>query len=246
MRCKNFCALRVELNLLVDANVNLCEVVAVESLAEHLSAIEDIVLLELLLSTEDIPCRVELLVLLADGLGLLSVVGLQLLFLVSELFLIGAEVLDACIQTCHIAVKPVDGLVELSNMDVLSLKFSTELLKVVVLLDELSLKVLDGLAHLVTLKACLAELLLEFGYELTVFLHALGNELHLLLDDGGLVSTLTVLGDGDTVLGGVNLIEPLLDIVERTHHIVNLIITRLDDRTERVVLYVSGIHLLLS
>ena len=156
MRRQDFSRLGIELYLLVDTDINLRKVVAVEALAEHLSSIENIVLLQFLLCTEDIPSRVQLLVLSADGLRLLVALRLQLSLLLSKVRLLSAQVLHACIQACHITVESADGLIELSDVYVLRLQFSTQLLQFSVFLYELSLKVLDGLLHLVSLEARLA------------------------------------------------------------------------------------------
>lgn len=71
MRRQYLSRLRVKLYFLVHADINLCEVVAVEALTENLSIVKNIVLLKLLLSAEDIPCGVQLLVLATDGLDFL-------------------------------------------------------------------------------------------------------------------------------------------------------------------------------
>ena len=121
-------------------------------------------------------------------------------------------------------------------MDVLLLQFGTQRAKLLVLLDELSVEGLDGLLHLLTLEARRAELLLQLLDQIAVLLHTLGDKLDILLDHGRLVTTFAILRHRHTVFGLVDLGKALLNLVQRTHHIIDLIITSRDNRTQRVVL----------
>lgn len=143
MRREDFSRFRIELYLLIDTNVNLREVVPVEALAQHLSAAEDIVLLQFLLSAEDIPRSIQLLVLRADGLRFFVALILQLCFLLRKISLLSVQVLNTGIQACHITVESVDGLIEFSNVNILCLQFSTQLFQLTILLYELSLQILN-------------------------------------------------------------------------------------------------------
>ena len=117
MHGENLGGLRVELDLLIDADVNLGEVALIKVRLEHLRAIEYALFLQLLLGAEYEPCCVELLVLSVDGLSLLR---------------------RLCLEARHVVVECVDSLVELGDVDVLGVEFGAQLLQLVVLLVNLS------------------------------------------------------------------------------------------------------------
>ena len=131
--------LRIELDFLVDADVDLREVALVEVRLQNAVTLNDVLLLEFLLRTEDKPSGVELLVLVANGLTLLLALGLQIL---------------------NMRVQVRDLLVELRDVDVLRVEFCTELLQLLVFLLELLHHALDGGLQLVALHRTLAHLLL--------------------------------------------------------------------------------------
>ena len=143
--------LRIELDFLVDADVDLREVALIEVRLQNAVTLDDVLLLEFLLRAEDKPSGVELLVLVADGLTLLLALGLQIL---------------------NMRVQVRDLLVELRDVDVLRVEFCTELLQLLVFLLELLHHALDGGLQLVTLHRTLAHLLLQLVDKLAVALHS--------------------------------------------------------------------------
>ena len=206
----------VELDLLVDTDINLGEVVLVEVRLQHLTLVEDVLLLEFLLRAEDEPGSVDLLVLGRDGLSLLGVLLSQ-----------GSDVL---IEASHL-------LVELGDVDVLLVEFLAQGLQLLVFLLHLLGQVVDDLLQLVTLDAALTHLLLQLVDELLVLLHGRLDELHVLLDAKLGVGTFTFLGNCHAVLCLCDLTEALLDVTQGGHHVVDLIVFLGNDLFQRVALH---------
>ena len=152
MHGQQFSRLRVQLDLLVNTDIDLREVVLVEVTLQHLTILQDALFLQLALRTEHEPSGIQLLVLRIDGLGLLLALGLQVL---------------------DVGVLISDGLVELRDMDILSIQLCTQLLQGLITLLQLLGQVDDGLLELITLYSALTHLLLQFLDQLTVLSHAL-------------------------------------------------------------------------
>ena len=152
MHGQQFSRLRVQFDLLVNTDIDLREVVLVEVALQHLTILQDALLLQLALRTEHEPSGIQLLVLCIDGLGLLLALGLQVL---------------------DVGVLISDGLVELRDMDILSIQLCTQLLQGLITLLQLLGQVDDGLLELITLYSALTHLLLQFLDQLTVLSHAL-------------------------------------------------------------------------
>ena len=122
--------LGVEFYLLVYPYVNLRKVALVEISLQNLAVLQDVLVLQFLLSTEYEPRRIELFILVADGLRLRCALALE----------VG-----------HRRVKIVHRLVKFSDMNVLCVKFRTKLLKLLVFLIKLLDEVFHCLLQLVTL-----------------------------------------------------------------------------------------------
>ena len=152
MHGKQFSRLRVQFDLLVNTDIDLRKVVLVEVTLQYLTILQDALLLQLALRTEHEPSGIQLLVLCIDGLGLLLALGLQVL---------------------DVGVLISDGLVELRDMDILSIQLCTQLLQCLITLLQLLGQVDDGLLELITLHRALTHLLLQFLDQLTVLSHAL-------------------------------------------------------------------------
>ena len=210
--------LAVELDLLVDTDVDLCEVALVEVALKHLTFYKHIVLLKFLAGAKDEPSGVELLVLRRDGLSLLGVLS--------------GEVGDVGVQIGHL-------LVELSNMDILLVEFLTQSLELLVFLLHLLRQVVDDLLQLSTLHAALANLLLELVNEFLVLFHDRLDELEVLLDTLGGVGTLALLGKRHTILGLSDFAEAFFNVTQRGHHVVDLIVFLGDNLLEGVALLLS-------
>ena len=75
-------------------------------------------------------------------------------------------------------------------------------------------------------------MLLQLSNQLAVLLHACSNELHILLELLLLGSALAILQEGYTVLCLVYLVEPVLNLVDGTHHVVQLTILLSNDTVE--------------
>ena len=152
MHGQQFSRLRVQLDLLVNTDIDLREVVLVEVTLQHLTILQDALLLQFALRTEHEPSGIQLLVLRIDGLGLLLALVLQI---------VNGSVLIS------------DGLVELRDMDILSIQLCTQLLQCLITLLQLLGQVDDSLLELITLHRALTHLLLQFLDQLTVLSHAL-------------------------------------------------------------------------
>ena len=178
--------------------------------------------LQLLLGTEYIPCSVELLILSIDHLSLLTA-------------FLG--------KVAGLGVQVVDRLIKSSNVDILAIQLLTECLELLLLLNQLLLQVLDGLLELVALDRAVSQLLLQLGEELLVLLHASSDELHILLELLSLGGTFAILQEHHTVLGLINLVETILNLIESAQHIIQFAILLCDDAVERISLRltVSGI-----
>ena len=203
MHCQDLGRLRVELDLFLHSNVNLCEIALVEIRLQHLVTIQDALLLKLLLRSEHKPRGVELLVLSVDGLSLLR---------------------RLCLEARHVVVECVYSLVELGDVDVLGVEFGAQLLQLVVLLVNLSYEVFNGLAELLALDARFAHLLAQLLDEGAVLLHSVRYELNVLDNLAALVGALAVLDDTHTVLCLVNFAQTFLDLVEGLHHVVDFVV----------------------
>lgn len=210
------CRLGVELDFLVDTDVNLGKVVLVEVGLQHLAILHDMLFLEFLLGAEDKPCGVELLILVADGLGLLLGVGLQ--------------VLDIVVEVVYL-------LVEFGDVYILGVEFGLESLQLLRLVVELLGKVADGLAQLVAVEAALAQLLLQTLHELTVAGHGIGYKLDVLLNLRRLVGAFALAGYAQSVFSLIDGAQPFLDFIERAHHIIDFTVALGDDALQRVVLF---------
>ena len=95
-------------------------------------------------------------------------------------------------------------------------------------------QVFNGLTHLVSLKSCFAQLLLQLLYQFSVFLHTLGDKLDIFLNLGSFVCALARLGNGDALFSSVDFCETLLNIIQRSHHVVNLTIPLGYDALQRM------------
>ena len=180
--------------------------------------------LQLLLGTEYIPCSVELLILSINHLSLLTA-------FLGKVAGLGVQVVDSLIKSC--------------NVDILAIQLLTECLELLLLLNQLLLQVLDGLLELVALDRAVSQLLLQLGEELLVLLHASSDELHILLEFLSLGGTFAILQEYHTVLSLIDLVETILNLIQSTQHIIQFAILLRNDTVERICLsrIVSGIVL---
>ena len=169
--------------------------------------------LQLLLGTEYIPCSVELLILSIDHLSLLTA-------------FLG--------KVAGLGVQVVDSLIKSSNVDILAIQLLTECLELLLLLNQLLLQVLDGLLELVALDRTVSQLLLQLGEELLVLLHTSSNELHILLEFLSLGGTLAILQEHHAVLSLIDLVETILNLIQSTQHIIQFAILLRNDAVERI------------
>ena len=235
-------ALAVKFDFLVDTDVNLRKVVLVERTLQYLSTVEDVLCLQFTLRTEHIPACIQLLVLCVDGLGLLIAFRLKIFLFLGEGLLLRSKALFFRLQRRNVRIQPRDGLVKFLDMDIFRLQFGTELLQVRLLAAQLVGQLAEGLLHGIPLEARLAQLLLQLLDQFAVLLHALGDELDILLHLRSLVRPFTVLRNRYPVLGLVDLGKALLDIVQRAHHVIDFIVTCTDDRAQGVILYLGRIQ----
>ena len=142
------------------------------------------------------------------------ILGVYRLLLLS---VISCQIGDIRIQVSHL-------LIELSDVDVLFVKFFTERLDLLVLRLHLLCQIVDDLLQLSALHSTLTHLLLQLVDELLVLLHGSLDELHILLDAHHRVCSFTLLGKCHTTLSLSNLTESLLDITQGGHHVVDLIV----------------------
>ena len=154
---------RHELDFLVHADVNLREVLLVEVAFQHLSALQDSLVFQFLLRSEDIPGGVQVLRLLADGSVLLGVV-------VGELR--------------HVLIEVGHLLVQFCDVDVLLVKFFYQCPYFLLLLGQLLGHRLYRLLQPFVGDATVAHLLLQVVDEFLVLTEGLLDERHVLLDAG--------------------------------------------------------------
>ena len=124
-------------------------------------------------------------------------------------------------------------------MDIALVEFLAKSLHLLVLLLHLLGEVVDDLLELTTLHTTLANLLLQLVDKFLVLLHDTLDELEVLLDTLSGVGTFALLGKGDTVLGLGNLTETFLDVAQRSHHVIDLIVFLSNDLVQRVTLLLS-------
>ena len=205
----------VELDILLHSDVDLHEVVMVERRLQHLSANEDILLLQLTLCAKDIPCCVELHVLTVDRLCFL---------------------LTLVLQVSDVVVEIVNGLVKFRDMDILGVELSSQFLELLIFLAHASHKPLNGTFELLTFEAALPELFLQFADKSAVLLHLVSDDLYVLGDLLGFVRSISLAGLShiDTVLGYVDDLEAILNLVEGRHHVIDLVVALGDDFIERI------------
>ena len=116
MRRQEFCRLRVELDFFIHTDVDFGEIALIEVGLQHFSALKDVLFFEFALRAEDKPRRVELFILVANGLFLLRVVRLQ---------------------AGNAGVEVVDGFVELRDMNIFGIQFFPQLLQLLVFFVQL-------------------------------------------------------------------------------------------------------------
>ena len=203
----------VELNLLVDADVNLREVLLVEARLQHLAVNKNLLFLQFVLRTKHEPSRVQLLVLLQDGLG--TLVGLRRQFL-------------------HVAVQVGHLLIQVHNLDFLLVQLCTQCLHLLLLLLHLLSHRLHQFAQSIALDAALTQLLLQLIDEFLVLFHRTLDKLDVLTDTLLRTGALTLLGDGHTILCLGNLTETFLNLTKGSQHVVNLVVLLADNLLQRV------------
>ena len=216
--------LRVELDLRNLTDIYLCKVALVEVTSHYLAILHDVLVLQLLLGTEYIPCSVELLILCIDHLCLLTA-------------FLG--------KVAGLGVQVVDSLIKSSDVDILAIQLLTKCLELLIFLSQLLLQVLDSLLELVALDRTVSQLLLQLSEELLVLLHASSNELHILLEFLSLGGTLAIFQEHHTVLSLIDLVETILNLIQSAQHIIQFAILLRNDAVERICLSrtVSGIVL---
>ena len=121
-------------------------------------------------------------------------------------------------------------------MDILAVQFLTESLKLLLLLLQLLSEVGDSLLELFRLDRAVSHLLLQLGNQLLVLLHACSDELYILLEFLLFASALTILQKGNAILGLINLVETILNLVDSTHQVVQLAVFLSNDTIERIIL----------
>ena len=78
MRSHDFGRLGVEFDFFVYTNVDLCKVIFIKIRLQYTIIFYNTLLFQFVFSSEYIPCRVQLLVLIADGFALLITLGSQI------------------------------------------------------------------------------------------------------------------------------------------------------------------------
>ena len=155
-----------------------------------------------------------LLVLVANGLRLSRVVGFQFR--------------NVGVQVAHL-------FVQLRDMDVFGIEFSAQLLQLLVFFVQLFHQSVNRFLQFCTLKRTFLQLCAQFFQQCTVFFHALCDELDVFFNLLRLVGPFAVFCDIDMVFGLINLSESVLDFVHGGHHVVQLIVSLLDNLLQRVV-----------
>ena len=119
-------------------------------------------------------------------------------------------------------------------MNILLVQFLTESLELLLLLYQLSLKTLDSLLQLSSVQRTAFQFLLKLCNQLFVLFHLSSDELyiffHLLLT----ACTLSALSQSNTSLSLANLAKTFLNLIEGTHHVINLTISLSNYLIERI------------
>ena len=212
------CALRIELDDFVHADVDLREIVFVEiALAEHFATSEDVLLLEFALGAKHVVGGVEFLVLRSHGFGARFV-------LLGELIDIAAEI--------------VDFFALFGNLDVLLCEFFAQGVHLfghlVELLVERGDASLHGFAQLRVARLRLLELLAQVGDEFVVELDIFLNIFEI-LENHFLAARFSVLAFfGDTALRLVDFAESVLDFAHGRYHIIEFAFLLVEYLLERI------------
>ena len=97
MSCKELHRLRVELDFRCVADINLGEIVLVETTTHHLAILQDALTLQFFLGAKYIPSGIQLLILCIDDSSLLLAFCLQIID-------IGIPVVDRLVKSCTMDV----------------------------------------------------------------------------------------------------------------------------------------------
>ena len=199
--------LAVKTDDLVDADVNLREIILIEVLLlKHITALKDTLVFQFLLGAEDIICRMKVLVLGTDGARTAVVFGSEVADIGLEFanlrFLLGngnvlcrqllTEVFNLSLQFLHLRSHGADGILERS----------------------LQLRIADiGLLEL------LAKIVDEFVIEIDTLLYGAH-----IFEDGLLLVGLSLSAlHIDSALCLVDFSESLLDFVEGAQHVIEFV-----------------------
>ena len=224
MGCQHVGRLGIELDFLGRTDINFGEVVFVDfSILQHLTLLEQagvgkyLLVLQFLLGSEYEPGGIQLLVLLGNGLGLGSILGRQLVLL--------------CREVCH-------GSVQFLNADILGSQFGLQFLDALSLGHQFLRELVDGTLQLGRVVLAGLQHLLQLVNLLAVLFHLLADE----LDIGCYLLACARRAFGHstplqvhTVLGRIDLTEAFGDIIECTHHLVQLGIPLVQFQFQRIV-----------
>ena len=218
MRCHEFGALGIKMDDTIDTDIDFREVVfVVIAVAQHFSALQDVLFFEFAFRTEDVESGVEFTVLRGDG----ACLG----------FVLHREFID-------IAFEVVDLLSLFGDLDVFLRQLGSQILGLLVEVGELRIEGGDGGLHggtqfrVVGLRRL--DLLAKIGYQFVVEFEGAANELHVLDDGFAVVLFALATLHADTALCLVDLTKTFLDFVERGDHVIEFRVFLVDDLLQRI------------
>ena len=157
-----------------------------------------------------------MLILLADGLRLLCALILQV---------------------SNISVEVANSFIKFRDVNILSAQFCTQLRKFLVFIVKLLYKSIKCTFEFFALECTFAELLTQFVNKFSVFLHSALDKANVVLNLFSLVAAFTIFNNRHSVFSLSYESETFLYLIEGSHHVIDFVVTLVNDFLERVILH---------